>query len=221
MNEVVVNSIDDCRYNDDSTMFIFKDKSSDEIVDFLKKLNTLELEFIESNKKFDIHLNFKSIGFSDRISIMKWALQNNDLVDSSLILNIFNFIKGYNTFDDTFFDSKEVIVNDLEEFLDMKTALSTEISYFVKNLAKYYFSIIKTVGVTDFPSNNLPETIPFIYQRVLLISDFISLSNIVKGIKSIDELIYVENAEMFLQSLSNKYLFSQILMNKTGMLINK
>jgi hypothetical protein len=103
------------------------------------------------------------------------------------------------------------------EFVDMKVKLKAELTELSKEITRYFYSILRTVGLTDFPANNLPEVIPFIYQRIFLVSDFISLSNIIRKFESIDNLVYVENAEYFLQSLSTRYMFATMLIQNAGL----
>lgn len=200
----------------EKNIVVFKQEDPSTICEQLNKINIWEIERIESKENCDVSLNFKELSFDTRVVILKWALTHFDLVDSTLVLNIFNLIKGFNNCDSSFFDAQEVMFNSFEEFIDIKTLLKEDLIIFRKELAKYYYSIIRTVGATVFPDNALPVIIPLVYQRIFLISDFISLSNMVRNFKSIDELVFVENAEMFLQSLATRYVFAGILMKKAG-----
>jgi len=172
---------------------------------------------VEAKKNFTIRLNLKELSFDARLEIIRSAIKNLDLIDSTLILNIFNLIKGFNTVDPSFFASPDIVVNSMLEFVDMKVKLKAELTELSKEITRYFYSILRTVGLTDFPANNLPEVIPFIYQRIFLVSDFISLSNIIRKFESIDNLVYVENAEYFLQSLSTRYMFATMLIQNAGL----
>lgn len=50
-----------------------------------------------------------------------------DIRNASLILNLLNLIRPYNTFDDEFFKSENIMFNDIEQFLDLKMTFSDEI----------------------------------------------------------------------------------------------
>lgn len=199
------------------TKLIFEEMSVEESIECIKLIHEKELELHNSKTNFELSINFKALDFKTRLEILKYAITNLDLIDSSLILNIFNLVKGYNTFDDSFFESEEIMINNLEEFLDIKSGLKTELDELTKEIARYYISILKTAGVTDFPANNLPKVMPFLYQRIFYISDFISLSNIIRKFTEVTDLIYVENAESYLNALANRYVFANILMQDLGL----
>lgn len=172
----------------------------------------------ENKKEYEINLEgIKNLSLDNRVELLKMALKNEDLLDSTFLLNIFNFLKTFNNFDDSFFQSSAVFVNDFDEFCDLKDGVMEELEVVNKNIARYYISIIKTLGVTDFPANNLPQIMPYIYQRIFLISDCISLSNMIKKYKSVDNLIYVENAEYFFSNLANRYVFANFLIKNAGL----
>ena len=217
MEMVIKDTITDfAQYNQKVLTFDFSDENT--LLATLDALNTFEKSAQEKKEHFEISLDFKKLPMSLRVAAMKWALTNEELIDSTLVLNILNLIKGYNTFDESFFQSPVVIVNNLEEFLDLKQALTSELKTFTTALAKYYFSIFKSAGITDFPANNRPVIIPTVYQRVLLVSDFISLSNIIRKFTEVKDLVYVENAEMFLNTLATRYVFANTLMEQAGLL---
>jgi hypothetical protein len=177
-----------------------------------------ENELVKNRVLPQVKLNLKALSFEDRLEILRSALNNQDLLDSTLVLNIFNLINSYKELNKDYYSSEEVMVNSTIEFIDMKNKLKEELTKFSNELARYYISIIKTVGVTDFPANNLPQPIPYVYQRILLISDFISMSNIIKSIQEVNGLIYVENAELFLSALANRYVFANAMIKDLELL---
>lgn len=221
MNEIIVeNNIDVvAKLVDGHNSVVFKTDDIEVITDCIIKLNDHELSCGEKKVPCDVSLNFKNTKLNTRLNIIKWALGYKDLVDSTLILNIFNLIKGFNNCDQSFFEVNEVMFNSFEEFIDIKTSLKDELLGFRKELAKYFYSLFRTVGATVFPDNVRPEILPLIYQRIFLIADFISISNMIRNFKSIEDLVFVENAEMFLQSLSTRYVFAGALMRQAGVVL--
>lgn len=219
MNEIVIDKTGiDIAESDlnNSVKIIYKIDDKDEIIKHLTKLNNYELKQQEEKKPIEIYLNFKALSFDTRLEILRWALTKEDLIDSSLILNIFNLIKGYSTFDKTFFESEEVMFNKATEFLDFKRKLVVERTKFLRELARYYFSAIKSCGIVEYSTDNPPVIIPFVYQRVLLISDFITMSNMLYDIVEVNDLVNVANARYFIDSLSTKNSIANIFIKSLG-----
>lgn len=219
MNEIVIDKTGiDIAESDlnKSVKIIYKVDDKDEIIKHLTELNNYELKQQEEKKPVEIHLNFKALSFDTRLEILRWALTKEDLIDSSLILNIFNLIKGYSTFDKTFFESEEVMFNKATEFLDFKRKLVTERTKFLRELARYYFSVIKSCGIVEYSTENPPVIIPFVYQRILLITDFITMSNMFYDIVEVNDLVNVANARYFIDSLSTKNSIANIFIKSLG-----
>lgn len=201
---------------ENAVQIVYTLDDKDEIIKHLTELNKYELKRQEEKKSVEIHLNFKALSFDTRLEILRWALTTEDLIDSSLVLNVFNLIKGYSTFDKTFFESEEVMFNKATEFLDFKRKLSAERSHFLRELARYYFSAIKSCGIVEYATDNPPVIIPFVYQRILLISDFITMSNMLCDIVEVNDLVNVANARFFIDSLSTKNSIANIFIKSLG-----
>ena len=219
MNEIVIDKTGLDVENldlENAVKIIYKVDDTEYIIKHLTDLNNFELKKQEEKKPIEVHLNFKYLSFDTRLEILRWALTKEDLIDSSLVLNIFNLIKGYSTFDKTFFDSEEVMFNKATEFLDFKRKLATERAKFLRELAHYYFSAIKSCGIVEYAVDNPPVIIPFVYQRILLISDFITMSNMLCDIVEVNNLVNVANARFFIDSLSTKNSIANIFIKSLG-----
>lgn len=219
MNEIVIDKTGLEVENldlENAVKIIYKVDDTEYIIKHLTDLNNFELKKQEEKKPVEVHLNFKSLSFDTRLEILRWALTKEDLIDASLVLNIFNLIKGYSTFDKTFFDSEEVMFNKATEFLDFKRKLTTERSKFLRELARYYFSAIKSCGIVEYAVDNPPLIIPFVYQRILLISDFITMSNMLCDIVEVNNLVNVANARFFIDSMSTKNSIANIFIKSLG-----
>lgn len=163
-----------------------------------------EQEF-EQNYIFNIEL--KQISKDYKLDMFKMFLKRETVLNSKIILNIYNLIKTYNSFEDAFFVHPDVYFNTLEEYLDIRTDLMDDIKEFSKQLVFYYLSCLKSLHVTeaDTAYNNM-KPIPVVYQRILFIVDFFTLSKIMNKVGDINlsDLIYIQNATKYVDSLSLK-----------------
>jgi hypothetical protein len=155
-------------------------------------------------------LDIKPLPFELKKAVFKHALTYPDLLNSYMILNIFNLIKGYNTFDDSFFENPSIYFNTLEEFLDIKTDLATEINVFMKQLIVWYLSVLRSCSIVDENA----VTMPFVFQRIILAGDFVSLANIFSKVPDINniELFVVKDAYVYLTTLVKKFAIGDMLM---------
>ena len=125
-------------------------------------------------------------------------------------------VKCYNAFDDSYFSAESTFFKDFEEYLDIKTELREELDKFSKQLCIYYMAVLYSCGVTDDTADRDIISMPLIYQRLLYIVDFISMSNILNKTKNftinVDELPLIQNSCIYLESLSNRFLIGLNLM---------
>lgn len=161
-------------------------------------------------------LDVKNLPFEEKVEFFKYILSNEDVLDSVIILNIFNMIKCYNAFDDSYFEAEDTFFKDFEEYLDIKTSLRDELDRFSKQLCIYYMSILYSCGVTDDNADKDIISMPLVYQRILYVVDFISMSNILNKTKNfeikVDDLYLIQNSCIYLESLSNRFLIGLKLM---------
>lgn len=164
---------------------------------------------------FDI-LDVKNLSFETKVEFFRYILSNEDVLDSVIILNIFNMVKCYNAFDDSYFSAESTFFKDFEEYLDIKTELREELDKFSKQLCIYYMAVLYSCGVTDDTADRDIISMPLIYQRLLYIVDFVSMSNILNKTKNftinVDELPLIQNSCIYLESLSNRFLIGLNLM---------
>lgn len=193
-------------------------ESEEKVLAKLHEVYKLEAALFDAGKSFDIELHMKALPFDIRIAALRDALAQENLLDATMVINIFNFIKSFNTFCEAYFTNSIILVNSIMEFLDLKTALAAELKETTERLVSYVFSIIKSVGVTEFTNDNQPTMIPLFYQRLLLACDFVSISNMLKKTESVDQtkLTLVANASTFLLSLCKKYSLANLLDVATG-----
>lgn len=169
------------------------------------------------NEASQFNISIKSLNKEDKVKVLKHIMKNEDVVDSFVILNIFNFIKGFNTFDNSFFESKEVYVNDMEEYLDIKYELKDELNELMRKIAVYYLSVIKSCDKID-NSDERMVVIPLMIQRIFYICDFYSLSVILNKIKgiNIDDTYVVNNAMSFI----NAWSYNQVVTKQVSIIMD-
>ena len=159
-------------YNDDSNEILVNDNID------LNKFN----EFLDTLYKYELdHTEFRPLLVIDKLPIefkiiaVNKSLNNSNLVDKISLLNIFNLIKSWNSFSDTYFNNKYIFSNSIEEFIDIKLACKTELDNFKTNLVKYFISSLKSYTI-QLNSAKLVE-IPNIYLTIL---SLLSLTDIAK-----------------------------------------
>ena len=178
-------------------------EDSDDIVNSLKTIYDVENELEPIP---NITINLKNVSKENLIAALKYSLEREDLVNSTMILNILNLIKVYNTLDDSFFANEYVYFKNLTELLDVKLALTNELTTFITNLSIWYISIIKSMHKVEYSYLDNTVKLPKVYARIILTSDFLTLSGIFSRAKpfSTGDLKLVENAYGYMVSLTNK-----------------
>lgn len=176
----------------------------------LNTANDIEHAIFQNGKQWGAYTQLKHLPFELRKAAIQWALDPANLdkvVDPSLILNVFNLIKGYNTFDQSFFESQHILVNSMLEMSDMKRALKEPLTDFITCVCKYYLSILRSASVTEYMPSDKPVKLPVMIDSLFRLLDFMTLSSLLRKSKAIgtDTLFNVENASGYLLILSNKY----------------
>jgi hypothetical protein len=162
--------------------------------------NILELEDTES-------IDIKELSYDDKLLFMKRVFIEKNLVNSSILLNIYTLIKSSNSLDDALFANENIYFNNIEEYLDIKFDLKADIIKFNKELIEYFIAVLKGVGIFESDGQDRCINIPLIYQRILFITDFYTLSRIMFKVAEIDFGIIPPalNATAILGTLSEKF----------------
>lgn len=201
-------------------VFVFSDFDFDDMKSKIDIIIDFEKEWIEQeNADLSIPaISLKNISKENKIKCLLYAMENSDMVDQWMLLNIYNIIKGYNTFSDGYFASEEIYFSDLVELMDILPEIKSDKRYeaFIDNLAKYYLSIIKSVGIMSGRKLENAINIPLLYQRILFVSDFISLSNILNKSNNIstEDLPVINGSYMYLAHIAGKFITSNSFMEE-------
>lgn len=191
--------------NDKHIVFDFVDNNLEKVLEDLKEIHLKENELFANSETSNNQLNIslKKLDNEIKVEAMKYLFSQEDLIDSYALLNLYNFIKCYNTFSEDFFESSCVYINDVEEFLDTKYELKEIFDKITKDLCIYFLSVLKSCDKinTDFDTMIV---LPLLYQRLLFITDFPTLAVLLNKVQDIDlsKTFIVNNANAFLDSLS-------------------
>ena len=173
---------------------------------FLNKLFSIENELIKED--YTVFLDLKNQSHDFLVSVLRFAIQRDDLCDTGLILNLFNLVKTYNTLDDSFLENEDIYISSMEALLDLKQALREELKEFTKKLSVYFISLIKSYGGSVYKEASNEAELPNLYRNLILSADFLTLSAIFSITKefSTEECICIKNAEEYINSLLFKNL---------------
>lgn len=189
--------------------------SVDELVKSLKQLWQFEID-----SKHTIDILIKNLSYEHRKAALKAALETEDLRNPIFLQNIFCLIKGYNTFEESYFNHEQVFLNDEVEFLDIFDDLENEINTVSYKIAEYYVSMIKTCNMIDGVENN-PNSVKLepLYEYLFSAVDVTILARILSSIK--DPAIWetkkiVINSLGYLGLVAEKFVFTNTLLDLFG-----
>ena len=170
---------------------------------------------VASNHTIDILI--KNLSYEHRKAALGEALKTTQLRNPIFLMNVFCLIKGYNTFEDAYFEHEQVFLNDEVEFLDIFDDLETEIGEVTKQLAEYYISMLKTCNLIDGVENN-PNTVRIesLYEYLFTSVDVVILARILSSVK--DPTIWetkkiVYNSLGYLGAIAEKFVFTNSILN--------
>lgn len=200
----------------ESEIILDSNLSSEDVIVILSKVIAYEAEkYKENTNIYTANIIIKDFSTKKLVEIYRYLLSEESVVNSSLILNIINLIKLYNSFDDSFFNHRLIYEKDLEQFLDIKLSLKNELNEFITKLSKYWISVIWSAHKTAYTYLDQPVVLPNIYQRIILSTDMITLSGIFSKAKSFStsELFIVNDAYLYLSESCKKLSFADSLLN--------
>ena len=201
MNFIIDNDFDlsviDVKSTEEVTISFVEDCTADFVINVIRELcEKEEAVYTQTEELPNVVYSLKGLPTDTLIEIMKFAMTRESLINSSLILNINLLINGYNTLDDSLFESKLVCVGDLEQLLDLKLDLSKEIKQLINTLTMWYLSCLKSAYKVEYTFLDSVVVVPNLYKRILSSSNVLTLSQLMSksnGIK-VDDLVLVENA---------------------------
>lgn len=177
----------------------------------VKRINDFEATFDTRNPEQAsglpiIQIDAKQCNTRVIVELLDYAMHREDLVNTSLLLNIFNVIKLYNTLSESYFESPLSYIKSIEEFIDIKSALAPTIREVSTKLAFWYLSALYSLHRTEITVVDKVEKMPNLYHYLLLTSDLFTLSGIFSKGENINtqDLVLVDYAYVYIVELSNR-----------------
>lgn len=186
--------------------------------DFIKALSILFDYEITSG--FTVDILIKNLSYDYRKEALSLALKTPELKNPIFLMNIFCLIKGYNTFDESYFEHEQVFLNDEVEFLDIFDDLEEEIKEVTHKMAEYYVSMLKTCNLVEAVENN-PNAVKMENMYVYLF-DAVDITIMAKILSSIKDTSIWETKKIVINSLgylgmiAEKFMFTNTMMNLIG-----
>ena len=154
----------------EENVFVLVGLTDDKLLNVLDKIFDFEADWIEKDGSdcFIFSTSIKSLRSEDKMKAILFAIDSaNKMVDQWMTLNIYNLIKGYNTFADEYFEAEEIYFDSLVELMDVMGEFkdSKEYAELIRNVSVYYLSIIKTIGITSGSKLEQAIVLPLMYQR--------------------------------------------------------
>ena len=181
------------------------------VLDTVKAINDFEAMFNtrDPNRASElprIEIDAKSCNTDVLIALLDYAMHREDIVNASLILNIFNVIKLYNSLSNSYFESPISYIKSIEEFIDIKAELAPTIKEVSTKLAFWYLSALYSIHKTEITVVDKIEMVPNLYHALLLTSDLFTLSAIFNKGDNIQtkDLVLVDSAYVYVVELANR-----------------
>lgn len=212
MIDITISSLDDVKsINDTESQYNVSFSNYDAYSDSITHLLQLE-------PKYKLFLHLKNFSTENKIYILKDAMSDKELQDPVLLLNIFNLIKNYNSYDDSYFSYEYTMFKDLEEILQIKLELKTDIKEYKTELAFWFLSCLNSLQKIEYTYADTVYSIPKAYKAILDQSDLILISNFINKANNIEtkDLVLVDMAYAYITNICRKLAVTDTLLNDIG-----
>ena len=174
----------------------------EELKDVIDTINNYERQDTHEN----ILLDLKGMSEEKLAFVFKYAMTLEDLSNPLLILNIINLIKVYNTLEDSHFANEDIYFTSIENMLDVRLEISSEIAEFTKKIALIFVSLFKSYNKFVYTPADKPYRLPKLYKTIILSCDLLTLSGIFMTSDNFDtsECMFIEDSLLYISSLITK-----------------
>lgn len=187
------------------------DMSEELIVSTLKTI--FDFENIPNHK--NIAIEIKQLPTQKKIAALKYAMTREDLHDDYMITNVYNLLKTYNSFTDSYFNSKYCYINNQMENMAILKALKEEIKALRTKISWYLLCMMKSYNKVAYTTQDTHIELPVMYQVIFMGTDMTTLLSIfsISNPINTESLVYVDNSFMFLNTLFMRAGTSGFLLN--------
>lgn len=186
-----------------------------DLQNIIPKLEAEESTFDPSTLAFESQFVIESKLETDELcELMRMALTRESLVNTQLLANINILVSGYNTLDDSLFQSPLILFSDIEQLLDVKLTLGKEIKDFQTKTVYWYLSCLYSAHKVEYTYLDQTVKMPNLWRKFLMATNLLTISQIMSKAEPINtsSLVLVENAYPVIMELSaNMSLASRIL----------
>lgn len=186
-----------------------------DLQNIIPKLEAEESTFDPSTLAFESQFVIESKLETDELcELMRMALTRESMVNTQLLANINILVSGYNTLDDSLFQSPLILFSDIEQLLDVKLTLDKEIKDFQTKTIYWYLSCLYSAHKVEYTYLDQTVKMPNLWRKFLMATNLLTISQIMSKAEPINTscLVLVENAYPVIMELSaNMSLASRIL----------
>lgn len=186
-----------------------------DLQNIIPKLEAEESTFDPSTLAFESQFVIDDKLETDELcELMRMALTRESLVNTQLLANILILASGYNTLDDSLFQSPLILFSDIEQLLDVKLTLDKEIKDFQTKTVYWYLSCLYSAHKVEYTYLDQTVKMPNLWRKFLMATNLLTISQIMSKAEPINtsSLVLVENAYPVIMELSaNMSLASRIL----------
>ena len=186
-----------------------------DLQNIIPKLEAEESTFDPSTLAFESQFVIDDKLETDELcELMRMALTRESLVNTQLLANINILVSGYNTLDDSLFQSPLILFSDIEQLLDVKLTLDKEIKDFQTKTVYWYLSCLYSAHKVEYTYLDQTVKMPNLWRKFLMATNLLTISQIMSKAEPINtsSLVLVENAYPVIMELSaNMSLASRIL----------
>lgn len=184
-------------------------------LNLLERLDAEEQSFNPQTLEYKPQVEIsKGLSTEELCELMRIALTRPMLVNNQLLANINILVNGYNTLDDSLFESPMILFADIEQLLDVKLTLDKEIKDFQTNTVYWYLSCLYSAHKVEYTYLDQTVKMPNVWRKFLMATNLLTISQIMSKANPIDtsKLVLVENAYPVIVELSaNMSIASHIL----------
>lgn len=158
-------------------------------------------------------LQLKGLSTEQLVEVFKVALANEQLVNNDLLININILVNGYNTLDDSLFESPVIAFTSLEQLLDVKLALHDQIKDFQTRCTYWFIACLKSMHKVEYTYLDQTVNMPFVFRKFISASNLLTLSQIMSkaGNVQLADLPLVKNAYPVVSELASNMVLSNKL----------
>lgn len=186
-----------------------------DLQNIIPKLEAEESTFDPSTLAFESQFVIDDKLETDELcELMRMALTRETMVNTQLLANINILVSGYNTLDDSLFQSPLILFSDIEQLLDVKLTLDKEIKDFQTKTVYWYLSCLYSAHKVEYTYLDQTVKMPNLWRKFLMATNLLTISQIMSKAEPINtsSLVLVENAYPVIMELSaNMSLASRIL----------